>query len=30
LGIVGTPHGHSIAKIWSTKYLKGIEEIERN
>jgi hypothetical protein len=26
LGIVGTPHGHSIAKIWSTKTCKN----ERN
>jgi hypothetical protein len=29
LGIVGTPHGHSIAKIWSLKLAKsiGINEI---
>jgi hypothetical protein len=27
LGIVGTPHGHSIAKLWSTKLIesRGIE-----
>jgi hypothetical protein len=29
LGIVGTPHGHSIVKIWSTKTFK-IERYQRN